>query len=1090
YDALGRDIKSTQYGQGKALWSTTTEYFGDHTRATPPRGGVVSTSWTDARGRQVRKQEGTGSDQVTTTYTYTPADKVATTTDPAGHRSSYTYDLLGRRTAADDADSGRSKTTYDDDDNELAMWDAKTLASGDTQPTLSTVYDKLDRPVSRWAGESERGTELASWDYDSTRISNGIGRVEAQTTHEGHHDYTVAITGYDAKGRITGKKWTFPAGLLSGLLRPQVYTVNYGYDAADHVTTVDYPDSVIGAPAEKLTTGYDDLGNAKTLTGASAGLLGGHETTYISDTGYASDGKLASRDYANPHHPLRRVYGYDAATQRLSQVQTLVGGGLLGGDDDLVAKQDDTYACDPDGNLTSITDNSLHTPVASCFTYDGLDRLAHAWTTDKTDCSDGSSAIEHDGPAGFNESWTYTKDGNIASKRSVLLGTKQFSYDDSEHPHAVTKAGAEKLDYDANGAMKSRVDLGLIPTTMQWDAEHRLSSVTTEHLLSTRFVYAPDGTRMARIDPTGSATLYIDGQEITLLLGVGLLAKGIRFYQMSATTVAQRVYGVLSWQFNDMQGSAQIHVLAGTGLISRTYYDPFGDIRLGSHPPATDHGFLGKIKDPTTGLDALGARYYDADLGRFISTDPALDPSSAQTLNPYTYGANNPLAYADPTGLWSLSGAWNGIKKGVSAAADWASEHKGLIANVAVGIGVGIAVGAVCATGVGCLILAGAAAGAAGAAAGYGVDVSEGKQDFSWGGLASNVAIGAVTGAATAGLAKGAGALAKTGAGALAKSGAGQAVKAAASTAGKAVANTAKAAGSKVATSGAGKAASTAASKVATAARSVGRAVKPLGRSGACSFAAATPVLMANGTHKPISKVKVGDKVVAADPTTGRRAAKKVTKLWVHQDTLVALSVAGKLITTTEDHPFWNATDREWQRADQLGPGDKVVTASGRTLRVDGIRASTSRVATAYNLTVEGIHTYYAGDAQILVHNNNTCSTAISAARSVGGRRGGAAVRAQLDDVRDEMLAANPDWVHTAGGRSAATGAKLPERAVNNPSGPGRRFPDLTFDLPDGSQVYVNTVDTYANGAATIREFEAALDIANWGTGPIIMIPK
>lgn len=122
-----------------------------------------------------------------------------------------------------------------------------------------------------------------------------------------------------------------------------------------------------------------------------------------------------------------------------------------------------------------------------------------------------------------------------------------------------------------------------------------------------------------------------------------------------------------------------------------------------------------------------------------------------------------------------------------------------------------------------------------------------------------------------------------------------------------------------------------------------------------------------------VSKVRVGDRVLARDPRTGERAAKKVTRVWVHPDTVVGLAVAGTLVTTTADHPFWNATDRAWQRADQLDTGDRLLTPDGRTVRVAGLRTSTTRPATAYNLTVADIHTYFvaAGTDPVLVHN--TC---------------------------------------------------------------------------------------------------------------------
>jgi RHS repeat-associated protein len=805
YDAIGRTTRSTQFGSGKELWHTSVEYFGDHERTTPPAGGVVTTSWTDAREREVRKQDGTpGPGQVTTSFTYTPADQVATTTDPDGHQATYEYDLLGRRTAADDPDSGKSRTRFDANGNQTASWDAKAIAAGSAEPTQSTDFDKANRPTTRWEGASGSGKKIASWTYDSTSVPNGIGQVASQTTHDGGKDYTQAVTGYDPRGRVTGKAYTFPAG-LGGTLHDKTYTVNYRYDAADHVTEVSYPDDVIGTPSEKLTTAYDTLGNPQTLTGTTKDPLTGKDRTrtYISATGYAADGKLASRDYADPHHDLRRVYGYEEDSHRLSRIQTLVDEPL---GDGMEAKQDDTYRWDPAGNLTSITDTSLHTPVATCYTYDGLARLGHAWTTEKTDCSDSASTLTHDGPAGYNKSWTYSADGDITSTRS-LLETRDYTYGDAAHPHAVTEAGHDSYAYDANGALQKKSEglVGdIVPSDYEWNAQHQLTEVTSKLVAKTKFVYAPDGSRMARVDPAGVATLYIDGQEITVALGI---AKGTRYYRIAGTTVAARLpLGVLKWQLSDNQGSTQVTVPEGTGLVERTYYDPYGDIRALSAPPPTDHGWLGKVKDPTTGLNALGARYYDSSLGRFISTDPAYDPTSAQTANAYSYGANNPVMFTDPTGLWSLGGVWDGIKKGASAAWDWASENKGLIANVVVGIGVGIAVGAVCATGVGCLILAGAAAGAAGAAAGYGTDVVEGKQEFSWGGLASNMAFGAATGALTAGALAGAGAAGRaaldTAAGKALSAGASKvtsAVTGAASNGGRALANVARAAGSKLA---------------------------------------------------------------------------------------------------------------------------------------------------------------------------------------------------------------------------------------------------------------------------------------------------
>lgn len=147
----------------------------------------------------------------------------------------------------------------------------------------------------------------------------------------------------------------------------------------------------------------------------------------------------------------------------------------------------------------------------------------------------------------------------------------------------------------------------------------------------------------------------------------------------------------------------------------------------------------------------------------------------------------------------------------------------------------------------------------------------------------------------------------------------------------------------------------------------------PIGKamSKACSFSGTTVVLMADGTKKPIEDIKVGDKVIATDPETGKQKAKTVTHVWVHDDTLTDFAVEGEVITTTEDHPFWSVTDQQFERADQLAQGDKVVSADGTSKVVSRPLVESDRVDAAYNLTVEGIHTYHVGDAGILVHN--TC---------------------------------------------------------------------------------------------------------------------
>ncbi len=101
---------------------------------------------------------------------------------------------------------------------------------------------------------------------------------------------------------------------------------------------------------------------------------------------------------------------------------------------------------------------------------------------------------------------------------------------------------------------------------------------------------------------------------------------------------------------------------------------------------------------------------------------------------------------------------------------------------------------------------------------------------------------------------------------------------------------------------------------------------------------------MADGTRKPIREVKVGDQVLATDPTTGRTEARSVTALIAGHDVkhLVAVTVdTGRgpaTLTATDNHPFWDDTDYAWTDADQLTPADTLHTPTGGHIPVTATR--------------------------------------------------------------------------------------------------------------------------------------------------------
>lgn len=151
------------------------------------------------------------------------------------------------------------------------------------------------------------------------------------------------------------------------------------------------------------------------------------------------------------------------------------------------------------------------------------------------------------------------------------------------------------------------------------------------------------------------------------------------------------------------------------------------------------------------------------------------------------------------------------------------------------------------------------------------------------------------------------------------------------------------------------------------------------------SFTGDTPVLMADGSRKLIKDVRVGDKVAATDPETGESGPRTVTTVIKGTGTkhLTEITVAvygperfgdGKssTLTATDGHPFWAPALHQWVRASDLEQGQWLQTSAGTWVQITAIRHRTQRT-TVYNLSVDGLHTYYvvARGSSILAHNCN-----------------------------------------------------------------------------------------------------------------------
>jgi RHS repeat-associated protein len=217
--------------------------------------------------------------------------------------------------------------------------------------------------------------------------------------------------------------------------------------------------------------------------------------------------------------------------------------------------------------------------------------------------------------------------------------------------------------------------------------------------------------------------------------------------------------GAPNWQV-----SAYLYGHYGEGVIEFDDYriEEFATQPSGPPPETRGYEYTGKKRDSATGLYYFAQRYYDPEIGRFITEDPAKDG-----MNWFVYCRNNPLKYVDPDGCivsTVTGGLTGGIIGGISALIQRKNVWTGIISGFTSGAILGAAIDITVATGgTGlALVAAGAVGGGIGSglgnlidqignrmAKGEAFDVAVKNLDFKSAGISAS--IGVITGSFTGG---------------------------------------------------------------------------------------------------------------------------------------------------------------------------------------------------------------------------------------------------------------------------------------------------------------------------------------------------
>lgn len=213
---------------------------------------------------------------------------------------------------------------------------------------------------------------------------------------------------------------------------------------------------------------------------------------------------------------------------------------------------------------------------------------------------------------------------------------------------ATTQNQLTGITYDAAGNVTND-GIGNQPT---YDAENRIATES-----GVTYYYDADGARMEK----SSGTKYWFGPAGVVLTETGLTGTiNEEYVYFNGERIARidRPSGTVHYYFSNHLGSASV-ITSATGTIQEQMdFYPFGGVAYTSGSDTNHFKFTGKERDSESGFDNFGARYFESNVGRFMTPDWAARPTAVpyavfgdpQSLNLYIYVRNDPVTRADADG--------------------------------------------------------------------------------------------------------------------------------------------------------------------------------------------------------------------------------------------------------------------------------------------------------------------------------------------------------------------------------------------------------------------------------------------------------
>ncbi|OUS29383.1 hypothetical protein A9Q99_09800 [Gammaproteobacteria bacterium 45_16_T64] len=585
------------------------------------------------------------------------------------------YDEMGRKVSMDDPSKGHWRYIYSKRGELVLQEDGNGVK-------ICHQYDSVGRLIRRY--DNYAGT-------DENAVANCVNGISAS-----------AEWVYDTAPKIGGGVWT---GKLYQVKGENGYQETYSYDDMGRVTNALV---TIDGSTFITTSVFDELGRVKETFYPSADNDNRLQViNQYNENGYLTaieDGEGVHYWKALTADSFGRITeeslgagvistnkSYNAYNGTVTNIRSTHFMGSIGG------LQDDEFLFDGVGNLAHRKIRAEGIDLTENYTFDIANRLTNVEFIDAN-----NSAMNN------TTDMSYMGNGNIKKKHDIgdyLYGqscsVNGVDYQPSSHAlTSVIGAKASAYCYDVVGNLLSGGG-----RSVEWSAFNKPTRIEKGDN-NVQLVYGPDRKRIQRIDVANgktTRTTYLGKAYEKIEKHDGSLEEKHYIAGIAVVSIKDRQVADAKTNFllKDHLGSTTATVaqeLDNGGIdVQRLAYDPWGKRRNAINWQAiddniivgltdqliTNRGFTGHEMLDSVGLIHMNGRVYDPELGRFLSADPIVQaPTNSQSYNRYSYVANNPVSYTDPSGFSWFKKIKKSIGKAFKRIAKAYYRYSGLEAQV------------------------------------------------------------------------------------------------------------------------------------------------------------------------------------------------------------------------------------------------------------------------------------------------------------------------------------------------------------------------------------------------------------------------